>query len=165
VFFVTIQLVTVSKESLLSGPAYNEYRALRHTQGVGFEALHAGFEPRANGIYGVLKQRRPFYLINDYSHQPRQTKDLVKNLMIERLGIYPEDSELITSIHLGELDNRLAGRIMQDRSRPVILPVSIGGGDNPHWWIGPFWMFYTPFNVHAFQNQIAAVRLPHSELT
>ena|SRR5579862_8385969 len=130
---------------------------IRELRGTGFEKLADSLASDKPGMLKALREKRPLYIVTDYADQPRDTKEFVKGMLVERLGLQPDESDLIHSNHLDEFDDQVVQQIIDDRRRPIILPIVIGSGSEPVWWIGPEWMFYSKGNVGAFRSQFAFV--------
>jgi len=130
---------------------------IRELRGAGFEQLADSLASGKPGVLKTLHEKRPLYLVTDYFDQPRDTKEFAKGVLVERLNLPPDESNLIHSKHLDEFNDRVAQQIIYDERRPIILPVVIGSGSEPVWWIGPLWMFYSEGNVGAFRSQVTSV--------
>ena len=127
----------------------------REIVGTGFDELSRGLETKKIVLLGTLLEKRPLHLVADYSGKESSVKDL----LVECLGLTPEESEFVTAIKLDNLSEQKAQEIIDDGLRPNILPIIIGAGENPKWWVGPVWKFYSPGNVGAFRDQLTSKAL------
>lgn len=131
----------------------------RTLEGYGLEALGFSLAFERTGLISTLRDQRPLYLISDYEEQPADTKDNVKSVLIDRLSLEQAESELITSLHFMDFTDNVSKSIIENRTRPIVVPIAIGSGENPAWRVGPLWMFYNEGNVGAFREQFRRLRL------
>jgi hypothetical protein len=131
---------------------------IRKIDGIGFEALGDALLSERFGIYGHLKEQRPLYLVTDYKEELTCMNDFVKDLVASRFHLEQLDTRYISSIYARQFDERAALAIINDYTRPIILPMAIGPGGQPSWRVGPIWMLYSEGNYSAFKEQLERLK-------
>jgi hypothetical protein len=131
---------------------------IRKIDGIGFEVLGDALLSERFGIYGHLKEQRPLYLVTDYKEELTGMNDFVKDLVASRFHLQQLDTRYISSIYARQFDERVALAIINDYTRPIILPMAIGPGAQPPWRVGPIWMLYSEGNYSAFKEQLERLK-------
>lgn len=130
--------------------AEDAVRPEKESWGSGLEEIGRGFRPKAGAIRRSLQERRPVILITDAAERSLDPAQLIKDLLVDELDLQPEESEFVASTYLDEFDKELVDKVIEDKSRPILIPVALGPHERVDWWIGPIWMLYTKVNYQAF---------------
>ena len=128
----------------------------RELRGRGFDHLIEALDRNARpAITPLREESRPLYLLASYPDMTEATGNLVVERLGEELGLELPEKKLINFLGLDQLDDGVARAIIDGRPRAHILPLAVHSDENPAWWVGALWVFFTPGNVEMLRQQVA----------